>query len=115
MPAIRVTDFLIHRGWTPLDHEFTLWVRPGEEEPVTFFWAAHKEGIPVPHCWNKQLACEHCGITQYRVMVLEESQVCYGVPDSKAFADAANFDKLTDRIERALNGEEGIVWDSKND
>lgn len=115
MPAMKVTDFLLLQGWEPLDREMMIWRHEGEPDHVSFFWAAHKEGIVVPHCWNEHFSCIHCGTTQYRVLLNGESAVCYGVPDVKAFEDAANFDKLTDRIKRALEGEEGMLWDNKND
>lgn len=115
MPIMLMTDFLKMHGWEPVDRELMLWRREDEPEPVTIFWAAHKQGLGIPHCWNGQFSCEHCGTTQYRVFLLEESPICMGVPDAKAFADAANFEKLKQRIADALNGEEGMVWDSKND
>lgn len=112
---IKVTDLLQQRGWVPVDEDYTLWVRNGEPEPITFFWVAHREGIIVPHCWDEHFACIHCGVTQRRVILEGESAQCMGVPDAKAFSDAATFAKLTDRINRALNGEEGMLWDNKND
>lgn len=114
--SIRVTDYLQHRGWVPIDDSLTLWTREGRpDEVVTFFWAASRENIVVPHAWDEHFACTHCGMTQYRVLLQGESSRCMGVPDAKAFEDAATYDKLTDRIKRALGGEEGLIWDNKND
>lgn len=112
---MRVTDFLIHQGWEPLDREMMLWRRDNEPELVSFFWAAHKEGIDVPHLWDEKFACVHCGMTQHRVFLQGESMKCMGIPDAKAFQDSANYVKLTDRIRQALGGGEGMIWDSKND
>lgn len=113
---MRLTTYLILRGWNPLDADYMLWNRPNEPEPVSFWWAAEKEHILIPHCWDRDtLACKFCGMTQFRVFIKEESAQCMGVPDAKAFQDSADHDKLKDRLRRALGGEEGLVWDSKND
>lgn len=99
-------------GWFPVDPEFELWAHitdPDNAMPV--FEAAAQSGILIRHQWDRQtLACTFCGITQYRVFVQGESPLCPGTPDAKAFSDRADYDKITERIKKAINGEDGMLW-----
>jgi hypothetical protein len=112
---MKVSTILILRGWVPVDRDYEFWVHRDQQDPIGFFDVCAQVGIQVPHLWHpEKLSCVFCGITQYRVLMQGESAICTGTPDVKAFEDEGTYSKLQDRIKRALNGEEGMLWD-KND
>lgn len=111
---MRLTYLMILNGWVPVDNDSMLWFHESNTDEIVSVWeAAERMGIAIPHLWDlKTCACKFCGMTQHRVYIGGEPMRCMGVPDVKAFQDSADSEKLRQRIERAINGEDGMLWDS---
>lgn len=114
MPTVRVADILLSQGWENQDDQAVFWSHP-EHGEANFHKAALIEGFLIPHIWNPAtLSCDWCGMTQVRCHT-EQTFVCTGEPDARAFEDQAKFELFLDRLARAINGEEGMIWSPKED
>lgn len=111
---MRFITYLIISGWNPVDDEYELWAHPTLGGSYTVWQVAEKLGVKLYHVWHPvTLACQFCGITQYRVFVKGESAQCTGMPDVQSFQDAQDHVILQDRLRKALGGEEGMLWENE--